>query len=143
MAKYFTKLSHARITLSPFTSEQMADIGDVVLTSIKDRIVQAVDTNDNQAKPLTDKYAKRKMKYGRSPVRDWTFTGRTLGSLKVKSANENKVRIGAINERADMVIGVQNRANRLWGLSPKDDAVFRHEIVRQLTTKKMAKVEAA
>ena len=133
-------ISHARLTLSPFSSEQMAEIGQVMVDKIKSRIGQAIDVNDNQAKDLSAPYAKRKMAYGRSPVRDWNFTGRTMGSLKVKSANENQARIGFINSQADMIVSIQNRRNRLWGTSPEDEKVLHREVDAQLMARRMIRV---
>ena len=133
-------ISHARLTLSPFSSEQMAEIGSVMIDKIKDRIQQAIDVNDNQAKDLNPRYAKRKMAYGSAPVRDWTFTGRTLGSLKVKNANENQVRIGFINAQADMSVSIQNRRNRLWGTSPSDEKVLHREVDAQLMARRMIRM---
>ncbi len=123
-ALFQTKITHHRFTLSPFSSEQMASMGERMITRITDRITSAVNVRDNSAKPLTDKYAKRKGKYGRGlgrvPIRNWTFRDVTLKALKVKSASENHVTIGFVNPKANQIVTALQRIEPMWGVSPKD-----------------------
>jgi hypothetical protein len=120
-AIFTTKIVHRQITLSPFSAQQMSDIGSVVLnSSIIPRIRRAETVADAPAPPLVARYAKRKIARGRAPIRDWYWRGLTLGSLKVKSASEDRVTIGPVNGQAQTILAAQNRRARQWGVSPKD-----------------------
>lgn len=130
MPIFQTKITRATLTLSPFSSEQMAGIGQAVITKTSDRISQGLDVTDSPAPPLKESYAKRKILHNRAPLRDWNFSGITMKSLKVKNANENKVTIGFITEKADQIVTAQNRRSKQWGLSPSDEKAL-HEAVRQ------------
>ena len=46
------KITRARWVLGPFTSEDMLDIGNVVVDAIKLRLSHGVNCNDMDAKPL-------------------------------------------------------------------------------------------
>lgn len=127
-----TKIVHHELTLSPFSSEQMADIGTVVLRSITDRIREAKDVTDSPAKPLVERYARRKIQRGRAPVRDWLWRGLTLGSLKVKRASQDMVTIGPVNTQAEMIVATQNARQKQWGFSPKDNEAMRAVVLATL-----------
>jgi hypothetical protein len=120
------KITRARFVLGPFTSEDMLDIGNVVVESIKDRLHKGLNINDLPAKPLKPGrngkrgYPDYKAARGLQPFRDWFWTGRTLRSLKVKSASENRCIIGFIDPHADRVAHVNNLRERAFGVSPKD-----------------------
>ena len=139
-ATWVCKLSHARLTLSPFSSEQMMQIGEIVLRAKQSRISQALDSNDSPAKALVDRYARRKITRGRAPVRDWNFRGVTMRSVKVKSANENRVIVGPTTEEAVMILTAQRRLCEMWSDSPRDTEAL-HAIVREtLRTQHMVKL---
>src|SRR5689334_19756790 len=97
---FTTKLKGARFVYSPFTAETMAGIGQTLAESIRQRIQRGENANDQPAKSLNKSYAKAKLRRGRAPIRDWTWRGKTLGSLKVKTASENRVVIGFTNDEA-------------------------------------------
>ena len=120
------KITPARFVLGPFTSEDMLTIGNVVVESIKDRIHKGLNINDQPAKPLKPGrngkkgYPDYKAARGLQPFRDWFWTGRTLRSLKVKSASENRCVIGFVDPNADRIAHVNNIRERAFGVSPKD-----------------------
>jgi hypothetical protein len=120
------KITRARFVLGPFTSEDMLEIGNVVVESIKDRLHKGLNINDQQAKPLKPGrngkrgYPDYKAARGLQPFRDWFWTGRTLRSLKVKQASENRCVIGFIDPNADRIAHVNNLRERAFGVSPKD-----------------------
>ncbi len=134
MAKKFkTKMSRARFTVSPYTAWQMKDLAEVVKLSIRGRIATGLDVNDRPAPPLKidfakkgKSYAARKVQKGKKAIRDWVFTGRTLRSMHVLRANQNKAIIGfAANNTAKLLpAGViayyNNRRHLQFGMSPKD-----------------------
>jgi hypothetical protein len=118
---YESKITHVRgLNFSPFSSEEMAAIGEAGLKSILHRIFSAKDVNDAPARPLVDGYAARKLKHGRFPIRDWNWTGGTLRSIKVKSASEMRVVLGPTDARSADMIYYNNRRCKQWPASPTD-----------------------
>jgi hypothetical protein len=124
MPIFTTKLIHRELTLSPFSSQQMMDIGQIMVNAKSDRISRAVDSTDSPALALADRYAKRKLSRGRAPVRDWNWRGLTMRSLKVKSASEDHVTIGFVNAEADQIVTVQRRRCEMFSDSPRDTAAL-------------------
>lgn len=131
MPIFQTKLTHARLTLSPFSSEEMAQLGQFMIDTKTARIRRAVDSTDAPAKELAPSYASRKQRYNRAPIRDWTWSGQMLGSWKVKRADENRVTIGFANERADQKATIQRRKCEMLVDSPSD-SIARYEYVRAM-----------
>jgi hypothetical protein len=123
------KITRARFVYSPFSSEQMQSIGTDVLASIQARIRSGLNCDDSAAKPLKPGrngkkgYPDRKAGHGLQPLRDWTWTGRTMRSMKVISASEHRAVISFTDPHSDMVAHANNLKERQFGLSPKDDAV--------------------
>lgn len=136
MALFQTKIQKARLSLSPFTAEQMVGIGNVLLNSIKNRIRQGINSQDQDAKPLKAAtkgryvpYARYKQNRGLAPIRDWTYTGRTMRSMKVLTASENRFQIGFTDAKADKIAHINNLYDKMFGTSPTDmkaltDAVY-------------------
>lgn len=117
------KITRARFVLGPFTSEQMHAIGQVAADSIKTRILSGNNVQDQPSKALKPNYLKAKVKgtqKGHAPIRDWFFRGITLGSLKVKSADENRVTVGFISDQADRIAHRNNLREKAFGVSPND-----------------------
>jgi hypothetical protein len=109
----------------------MMAIGQAVLDHIKERISSVQDVTDSRAKPLKETYAEEKRKgrhvalggpkkYSGLPYRDWTLRGRTMQSLKVKVASEERVTIGPTSQETMMIVLARNRVDKMWGLSPSD-----------------------
>jgi hypothetical protein len=138
---FTTKITHVQFTLSPFTSEQMAQIGSIMVDTITDRIRRAYTVEDQPAKPIVDRYAKRKIRYGRNPIRDWSWSGQTLGSFKVKRASENQVTIGFVNPTADLKAHVNNLREKQFGVSPKDEEALHAAVGASLRTQRIVLVE--
>jgi len=147
MAVFRTKITRPRITLSPFSAESMSDFGTATLTSIRTRILSATNVTDSPASPLKERYAAEKVKgrrvansgnilYKGQPVRDWRLRGWTLASLKVTSASDDRCTIGPINASAIMIIGIRNKYDHMWGVSPHDQealyAAVRAQILQQV-----------
>src|SRR5882724_468119 len=131
-AAFQTRIRHIKISLSPFSAEQMSNIASVTLnSSILPRIRQGINAADSRAKPLTVKYAATKSagrrvansgprKFSGQPIRDWTLRGWTLASAKVKVASEDRATIGFITPQANQIVTANNRIDKLWGVSPND-----------------------
>lgn len=111
------KITRARFVISALSSGQMVRLGSIAAASIKDRLSRGENVSDAPAKPLTVGYARRKSKRAPPALRNWKFTGRTLRSMQVLSANENRARIGFSDPIANMRAVVQNRRERQFGLS--------------------------
>jgi hypothetical protein len=131
MPFFEARIQWVKVTVSPFAPDEMMDIAQVTLDHIRTRIQSVKDWEDNPAKPLKDNYAKQKVKGRRVartggqifrglPVRDWTLRGRTLQSLKVKYASQDRATIGPTSEEANMIIAVRNKLDHMWGLAPSD-----------------------
>ncbi len=133
---FTTRIRHISLTLSPFTAQQMMEIGQVTLDYKLSRIRQGINSQDAPAKPLVDRYAMRKIKYGRglgrSPIRNWTFRDVTLKSAKVKTVSEEGFKLGFIDAKADQIITIQRRRSEQWSDSPKDKEVTQAITVRML-----------
>ena len=136
---YIPKITRARFVLGPFSAEDMTIIGNFMCDRIRRRIESGVNVDDNPSKPLKPGYEKTKTRRGLNPIRDWTWRGRTLRSLSVKSANENRAVIGFSDPQADMIAHVNNLRERAFGVSQQDRKSLR-EIV--LATLRRARVVA-
>jgi len=136
---YVPKITRARFILGPFSAEDMTVIGTFMCDRIRRRIQAGVNVDDNPSKALKPGYEKAKNRRGLNPIRDWTWRGRTLRSLSVKAANENRVTIGFSDPQADMIAHVNNLRERAFGVSQEDRKSLR-EIV--LTTLRRARVVA-
>jgi hypothetical protein len=136
------RITHARFTLSPFSSENMHELGNAVLKSVKDRIHKGLDINDAPAKPLKptthiDKngslaafipYPLQKERKGKQPIRDLTFTGGLMNSLQVVSASEDRAVIASNNPVKDKVLHANTRISKQFGLSPTDKEVMQKKV---------------
>jgi len=120
MAIFQTKLRRVELTLSPFSAEQMQTIGEVMLRAKLERISSATDSTDSPAKPLSAGYAARKKAYNLPQIRDWTYRGVLMRSLKVKSASPDKYVLGPTSDQTDLILTVQRRMWEMWSDSPKD-----------------------
>jgi hypothetical protein len=130
MARFITVLRRSRFVITPFSPETMQYIGQTVLDSIIGRIRGGLDCNDQAAPPLKGDPSRngyayyKRVKFHGLPIRDWYRTGKTIGSMKVISAQNFKTKLGLTTPDADMRVSLNNRVCRQWGLSPKDKAVF-------------------
>ena len=141
-----TKITRARFVVGPFSSEQMQTIAQVTLDSVAARIHRGETVEDTPAKPLKPGrngkrgYPDYKLARGLQAIRDWTWRGLTMRSLKVKAANENRAIIGFIDPQADRIAHINNLRERQFGLSPRDREVLQR-VVR--ATAKQARVVRA
>lgn len=146
------RIGHAKVTFSPFSTESMLDIGEVVLRHIKERIQSVEDVNDSRAKPLKESYAEEKRKgryvalggptkFRGLPVRDWTLRGRTMQGLKVKYASEDRVTLGPTSAETGKIVTVRNRSDHMWGMSPSDSEAMVAVVLATLRTAAVVRVE--
>ena len=122
MPRFEIKVPHRPdIKVPGFTTDQMHEIGQRAVEVMKERVAQGVDVLDQPAKPLQPKYAERKRKAGKQPIRDIRFTGNTLGSLQVDEANDTHVHVkiqGATPFRKALF---NQNLDPWFGLSDHDD----------------------
>lgn len=114
----------ARVNLSGYSASQMANLGDVLTDSMKDRFARAEDAYDRPLPPLTPKYALQKGRKHPPAIRNMMKTGETIlrGGMGVLSANENRVKVGLRSERAIQRFNLQPYS--VWGASPRNKADY-------------------
>ena len=134
---YVPKITRARFVLGPFSAEDMTIIGTFMCDRIRRRIESGVNVDDNPAKALKPGYEKQKTRRGLNPIRDWTWRGRTLRSLSVKSANENRVVIGFSDPQSDGIAHLNNLRERAFGVSPEDRNALTELVLATLRTKRI------
>ena len=129
-----TKITRARFVVGPFSSEQMQTIAQVTMDSVSVRIRRGMNVQDAAAKPLKPGrngrrgYPDYKVARGLQGIRDWVWRGKTMRSLKVKAANENRAVIGFIDPEADRIAHINNQREKQFGLSPKDEEVLKRVV---------------
>ena len=117
---FATKVTHARFVVGPFSSDQMSTLAGILRDSMRGRIQNGLNVNDQPAKPLKPGYASAKARKGGKPVRDWMMSGQTLRCMAVLSANENRAVIGFNNPIAARIAHFNNLRERAFGVSPMD-----------------------
>jgi hypothetical protein len=117
------RITRARFVVSPFTAEQMVEIGQTCVDSIKSRLERAENVYDQPAAPLKERkpgrgYKTYKSRRAPPAIRNWRFTGRTLRAMRVLRANENRAVIGFSDPVAVLRAAINNRRERQFGVSP-------------------------
>lgn len=140
------KITKARFTLSPFSAEQMLEIGNALAKSIRTRIASGLNANDQPAKALRpgkqkrgkptifDNYPDYKSQHGIAPIRNWTLSGRTLRALQVLSVNQNKGTIGFTDAKAARNAYYNNKIEKTFAISDRDRLAL-SQAVRDVFTK--------
>ena len=116
--RFQTKITRARFVVSPFSSEQMAALGQTGVDSIQARLERGQNVSDQPAAPLAKRYQAYKARRSPPAIRNWRLSGRTLGALRVLRANENRAVIGFSDPEAGRRAAINNRRERQFGLSP-------------------------
>jgi hypothetical protein len=89
--------------------------------SIRERISNAIDVNDEPARPLAKKYGRLKSRRGLNPMRDWTLTGRTMAALQ-PMFRDGQIIVGFNDPRAAQIAAINNFQDRMFGVSRGDRA---------------------
>ena len=143
------KISRARFVLGPFTAQDMLAIGNVLRDSIAARIGKGLNVNDAPAKALKPGrsgrrgYPDYKAARGLQPFRDWFWTGRTMRSLKVKSASENRAVLGFVDPNADRMAHANNMREKQFGVSPKDRRALNDAVMATLRRSRVVRFTTA
>ncbi len=137
------RIIRQRFYASPFSAEQMQEIGTVMIGVISTRIRKGLTDQDTPAKELTAKYAKRKILLNRDPIRDWYFRGRTLGFFKVVSASESRCEIGFVDQQADAIAHFNNLRVKQFGVSPKDRNALTAVVLQTLQQRSVVRIVRA
>jgi hypothetical protein len=146
---FASKITRARFVLGPFTSEDMLSIANTLRDSIAGRIGKGLNVNDAPAKELKPGrpgrrgYPDYKKARGLQPIRDWFWTGRTMRSLKVRSANENQAVIGFVDPNADRIAHVNNLREKQFGVSPNDRSALNAAVLAVLRQARVIRVRRA
>lgn len=123
-----TTIRKARFEYIGFSGEQMAQAANGLITrGIIPRIQSAKTVDDSPAPPLTPRYAKQKAKKAPPAVRNWTYTGRTLRSMKVLSAAPNRAEIRFSDAETNKRAAINNVRSRQFGVSGSDRVVLADE----------------
>jgi hypothetical protein len=138
--RFQTKITRARFVVSPFTSEQMVEIGQAAVGSILDRIERGENVLDQPAAPLAKRYQAYKARRSPPAIRNWKLTGRTLRALRLLRANENRAVIGFSDPEAGRRAAINNQRERQFGLSPANwrDVIERVKQVRFVRAERQA-----
>lgn len=126
------------ITVPGFTTAQMGEIGQHAIEVSKERTATATNVLDQPAKPLSPKYAERKIKKGRQPIRDIRFTGNTLGSMQVIEVGPGHVKVGIRGSTPFRKALFNQNIDPWFGLSEHDDQRVLNEKVRPLFSQNLA-----
>lgn len=101
-----------------FSAGEMIVIGTVVANGVKARTAEGRNIFDNEAKALTPRYKRQKVRKGGKPIRDLRLSGDMMAALDVLRASDNRcvvgVQGGALGQRAGF-----NQAIDPWlGIAP-------------------------
>jgi hypothetical protein len=110
-----TVIRKARVNVSGYTGAEMAQFGQALVDSMRNRITRGLDANDRPLPPLSPRYAQIKGRKYPPPIRNMVKTGRTMRALAVLSANDNRAKVGLTDEVAKKRFNLQ--AYRIWGRS--------------------------
>jgi len=139
MPRFEIKVKRRPIIGSPtFSGEQMQEIGAFAVEVMKERTARATDVFDQPAKPLQDKYAKRKIKKGLAPVRDIHLTGKTLAAVQILEVDETHVRVGIKGSDEFRKALFNQNIDPWFGLSDHDDERVLREKVAPLFSQNIA-----
>lgn len=123
MAKRFEPvIRRARFAVSGYSPEAMLEFGNVLNSSIADRMSKGLTINDSAAPPLKEQYARYKQRRTGSRLRDLYLTGRTRRSMKVLQVQTNRAVLGFTDPEAEKRIAINSRISRQYGVSPSDKA---------------------
>jgi hypothetical protein len=139
LAKFETVRRKARFGYVGFGQDAIERIADKTRASVLARIQRGETVSDSPAKPLKARvkagvdrgYRAQKARKGGQPIRDWTYTGHTLKSMKVLLVSVTKAVIGFLPNAgfgrkltAAQIASIRNADERQFGLSPRDKDVM-------------------
>lgn len=96
------------------------DLAAVLADSIRERIRTGVGVDDRRAPRLSRAYLRRKIARGLKPVRDWTYSGRTLAALQPIQRGDGRIIVGFVSDREAAIAAINNSQVKMFGVSPAD-----------------------
>ncbi len=118
------KLNRPRLS-----AETMRELGEAAEFSVRTRIAFATDLGDGPAKPLDARYAQRKIRKGKKPVRDWRFSDvGMMASVDVVETAEEFAEIGFRSPFEEIKAFRFRAADALWGLSNSNRAAIQDKL---------------
>lgn len=124
-----TKIKKVRFEFVGYSGEQMKQVGDAMITrAIVPRIQAGQLVNGSPAPALTVKYAKLKARKFPPAIRNMSFTGRTLRSMKTLTSQPNQAVIGFTDAESNKRAAINNRRARQFGAGSKEALVVSAEL---------------
>jgi hypothetical protein len=114
----------SRFAVSKFGEKAMLNIGTALRDSIRSRISSGLTVADVPASALSRGYMRVKLRAGKAPIRDWRFSGITLGAMTVMDVSSDRAVIWFNNPVAIQRAAVQNARQLQFGISPRDSAAL-------------------
>ncbi len=114
-----------RIVVPGFSAEQMRLVGEAARAAEAERWSKGLNLRDSPAKPLQEKYRRRKSvsgRSGRSSLRDLNFSGAMSAARQVTTAVQNRVVLSFTSGPAQLKANVNQKREPQIGLSPMDVA---------------------
>jgi len=105
-----------------FSGEFTRQLSQVLASSIRTRIRSGRDVNGNPAPALSKNYARAKQRQGLPPIRNWTWSGATLGALGPVATQAGQLAVGFSNPKAARIAAILNARCQQFGASPTDRA---------------------
>lgn len=142
--KHETVIRKVRFVSSGFTGAQMAQVGDaLVKRGIVPRIQSGLTVGDSAAPALAQDrtiinpktgtvrtvagYGTKKARVHPPAIRNWTYSGRTLRSMKTLTAQPNRAVVGFVDAETNKRAAINNARSKQFGVSATDRGVISAE----------------
>lgn len=131
--KYKPVIRKARVGVPGFSPERMAQFGQFLNNTVKERISKGLDIHDAAAPSLAPGYLKRKVAIGREGIRNLNFTGTTMRGMVLLNASTNNALLGFNFAQAEYRVVVNKKHSVQYGASPKDEIAIRTEMSKYMS----------
>jgi hypothetical protein len=134
-----------RFVYRPLSGEQMATIGNLVIADVKARIAKGLNIEDAAAKALKPGrngkrgYPDYKVARGLQGIRDLTWRGMTMRSIRVISSKANEVRIGFDNPQAAQIAAFNQRRDTVFWFSPANKKTIQELVSTAIRASEMVR----
>jgi hypothetical protein len=121
-----------RIDQMNFRQQSMLKIGTVGVAAVKNRLAAAQGPTDSSAKPLTKRYAIRKMQLGKGNRRNLMMTGDMLRNFQVRTVSDNKAKANNSTRKDRLKAWINQKIEPWVVFSPKNKAAVAESARRVL-----------
>lgn len=123
-----TVIKKVRFEFVGYSGEQMTTVSNAMITkAILPRIQSGAKIDGSPAQGLTNRYARLKARKHPPALRNWSFTGQTLRSMKTITAKPNQAVVGFTTNAANMRAGINNARARQFGVGQRESIVVSEE----------------